>query len=80
MGPDVPTISRLAHHKSIETTCRHYGHFNAKRILGEMVAAFEDRNNPPAPFPSSRSNAFLLHSPPPVDAHGETTTEKPDSE
>jgi integrase len=42
MGLDLLTISRLAHHRDIKTTQRHYDYFDTGGILDRMDAALED--------------------------------------
>jgi len=36
MGLDMLTISKLAHHRNIETTRRHYDFFDTEKIVGRM--------------------------------------------
>jgi hypothetical protein len=41
MGLDMLTISKLAHHRNIETTRRHYDFFDTQKIVGRMNAGLE---------------------------------------
>lgn len=50
MGLDILTISKLAHHRSIETTRRHYDYFDTARIVGRMDLGLEGGNVPLGPI------------------------------
>jgi integrase len=49
MGLDMLTISKLAHHRSVETTRKHYDYFDTEKIVGRMNLGLTiaDRNAQP---------------------------------
>lgn len=73
MNLDILTISKLAHHRSIETTRRHYDFFDTTKILGQMDVALQGGNKPLGPQSNERITALSLHSAPFPD---EQTTDK----
>lgn len=56
MGLDLLTISRLAHHKDIATTRRHYDYFDTGRILTAMNGGLDNTRA------NEESATLLLHS------------------
>jgi integrase len=80
MRLDVLTISKLAHHRSIETTRRHYDYFDTGRVLGQMDGGLDAGNVPLGPVDSEKFTTLLLHSPLNTTPPQESTTKKPDSD
>ena len=62
MGLDILTISKLAHHRSIETTRKHYDYFDTGRILGRMNIGLEAGNVPLGPKVKEEITTPSLHS------------------
>ena len=50
MGLDMLTISKLAHHRSIETTRKHYDYFDTGRVVGRMDLGLEGGDVPLGPI------------------------------
>jgi hypothetical protein len=64
MGLDVLTISKLAHHRSIETTRKHYDFFDTQKIICQMDGAVEGGRAHLFPSSSGKITALSLHSAP----------------
>ena len=75
MGLDVLTISRLAHHRNIETTQKHYDFFDAQKIIGQMDWAIEGGKASLFPDPSHGFTAILLQ-PTPSQSAVDTSQQK----
>jgi hypothetical protein len=45
MGIDTLTISKLAHHRSTETTRSHYDYFDAQKAIGRMDRGLQEAQN-----------------------------------